>query len=81
MIKHIYTLEEIHARRKELRARIAASEASIVEQWNDLTAPPLVDNPIQLWTNRAQAAYSIYDGLMTGYKLFRRYRGFFKKKK
>lgn len=35
MIKHVYTLEEIHARRKELRARIAASEASIVEQWND----------------------------------------------
>lgn len=81
MIKHVYTLAEIKARHKELAERVARSEASIRDQWNELTAPPVVDTPVQLWVNRAQAAYSIYDGLMSGYKLFRHYRGFFKRKK
>ncbi|MDO4930485.1 MAG: hypothetical protein Q4E59_05060 [Bacteroidales bacterium] len=69
--KRKYTPEDIAAERAALTAQIKAKEKTIRQKWTTLTAPPTSDNKFQLWTNRAAAAYTLYDGFMTGYKLLR----------
>ena len=66
-----YTLEEIHHQRQKLTRRIEKKEKVIGRKWRSLVAPPEVDSKVALWVNRAEAACSLYDGFMTGYKLLR----------
>lgn len=81
MTKHRYTLEEIKARRNALAAELKVRERRIVRQWDDLVAPPEFEDQFHLWANRAEAAFSLYDGFMTGFKLLRTFGGLFRRKK
>lgn len=65
------TPEAIAAEQARLAEAIAASDARIGKRWQQLTAPPDAANAFRLWVNRAETAYSVYDGFMTGYKLLR----------
>ncbi len=76
-----YTLEEIHRQRQKLSKRIDKKEQEIRRKWRDLVAPPEVEDTLHLWTNRAEAAFSLYDGFMTGYKLLRSFGFSFGRKK
>lgn len=66
-----YTLEEIRRQRQKLSRRIEKKEKVIGRKWHGLVAPPELNSKIAFWTNRAEAAYSLYDGFMMGYKLLR----------
>jgi len=81
MKKAVYTLETIAAEKERLRVRLAASKARISRQAEALFGPPPAANKVQRWTNHAERAFAIYDGVMTGYKLFRSFRNLFRRRK
>lgn len=64
------SLEQIDARRAEMSAELTRKGQGIARKWAELMAPPEVEDRFHLWSNRAEAALKIYDGAMTGYKLF-----------
>ena len=66
-----YTLQEIHARRDELRLQLAKKEKSIKNRVDELLTPPVPENKAESWMNHAVAAYNAFDGFMTGYKLLK----------
>ena len=66
-----YTLGDIKRQRQKLSKRIEQKEQRLRRQWHDLVDPPEVNDAFHLWANRAEAAFSLYDGFMTGYKLLR----------
>ena len=66
-----YTLEEIQARRKELRLQLDKKEQSIKNKVDELFTPPESENKAEMYMNRAVAAYNAFDGFMTGYKLLK----------
>ena len=74
-----YTLEEIHARRNELRLQIARKEKSIKDKTDALFSPPESGNKAEMYMNRAVAAYNAVDGFMTGYKLLKSLSFLFKR--
>ena len=76
-----YTLNEIRRQRQSLSKRIDKKEQDIRRKWQNLVAPPDVDDTFHLWKNRAEAAFSLYDGFMTGYKLLRSFGFSFGRKK
>lgn len=76
-----YTLESIRAQQAKLSADIKKRERRISRKWTDITTPPTFDSKFALYANRAEAAYNLYDGFMTGYKLLRICSKFFFKKK
>ncbi len=76
-----YTLEGIQAERDKLSLEIKKKETAIRQKWAGIVAPPPAENRFQQWTNRAEAAFSVYDGFMTGYKLLRLFGVFFRRGK
>lgn len=70
MAEKQWSLEQIDRRRAELSDELARKGDDIVDKWTALTAPPEVEDRFHLWSNRAEAALKVYDGAMTGYKLF-----------
>lgn len=81
MIRHTYTLEEINIRRAQTLKALRHTEEEIKQRTDAMLAPPPAGNKMQMWISHAERAYAIYDGVMTGYKLFRRFRGLFSRKK
>lgn len=79
-----YTLASLQKRQEALQEKLNASREKISEHWQALTAEPEENNVAQHWMNQVGRAVAIYDGVMTGYKLFRRFRAitsFFGKRK
>lgn len=76
-----YTLESIRVQQNKLAAEIKQREQRITQKWDDITTPPTFDTKFGLYANRAEAAFSLYDGFMTGFKLLRIYYKYFHKKK
>lgn len=81
MKKNSYTPEELEARRARLTKEIDKKERIIRHKWQEIIAPPAADNKLAQWINRAEAAYSIFDGAMTGYRLFRTFSSYFRRRK
>lgn len=71
MTRQRYTLESIKAKSDSMDAELARRKERLRRRWDDLVAPPEVDDNLSLWANRAEAALSLYDGFMTGYKLLK----------
>lgn len=71
-----HNLSTIEAEKQKLKEQIAESEASIARCYDELFAPPVAENRMEYWVNQAGRAAAVYDGVMTGYKLFRRFRLF-----
>ncbi len=65
------TLEEIRQLRAAVAVDLKHQEARIRKTWANVVTPPPVGDDITLWANRASAAYSMFDGFRTGYKLLR----------
>lgn len=79
-----YTLATLQERQEALQKQLNDCKAQISKRWDLLTAQPKENNKPQHWMNQIERAFIIYDGAMTGYKLFRRFNtiaGIFKKKK
>lgn len=66
-----HTLESIRAQQAQLSQEIKKREQRISRKWSDIITPPTFESKFALYANRAQAAFSLYDGFMTGFKLLR----------
>ena len=80
----ISPLEKLELQRSRVKEEIRQSENRIARHWDSLTTPPPETTVVQKYVNKAEKAYVIYDGVMLGYKLckrFNRFAGLFKKKK
>lgn len=82
--KNPYTQTGLEQQRAKLRAEIRQCESRIARQWEVLVTPPPENTVVQKYVNKAEKAYAIYDGVMLGYKLCKRFNGFaslFRRKK
>jgi len=76
-----YTLDELNRYKMRLAADVKVREERLQRKWTALVTPPTFEDRFSLWTNRANAAFSLYDGFMTGFKLLRRCSSLFRRKK
>lgn len=79
-----YSIESLQLEKDSLKKQLEKSKTNISLHWSTLFSPPKSDSKVQIWVNQAERAYAIYDGVMLGYKLFRRFNTFvsiFSKKK
>lgn len=68
------TLEKIRWERKRVQKELKRLERAIADDFNELTAPPPpTSNKLEAAVNMATRAWSIFDGAMMGYKLFKRF--------
>ena len=75
------TLQALSVRKAELKKELTQTSESIRDHWHALMDPPPADTKVQQWVNSAERAVAVYDGLMMGYKLLRRFRGLFSHRK
>ncbi len=83
MATDIYTSEKLRAEKAQLQKELKQCARRISQHWAALTAPPEETTKFRGWVNQAERAYVVYDGVMTGYKLMKRFNRFaelFKKK-
>ncbi len=71
-----YTVESLQQERAKIRKQLEANKTAIVNHWASLVTPAPADTKVQMWVNQAEKAYAIYDGVMLGYKLFRKFNHF-----
>ena len=71
-----YSIESLQQEKSSLRKQIETNKANISLHWTTLFNPPQSDSKVQNWVNQAERVYAIYDGVMLGYKLFRRFNSF-----
>ena len=79
------SLEQVHWRQKRLKIELQKLGEEISDDFATLTAPPAGDgNVMETFMSTATRAWWLFDGVLTGYKLFRRlsgFAGFFGKRK
>lgn len=83
-MKYRYTSETLRQEQARLRQQIRQSGRRIANHWEYLTTPPVTEGRFQNVVAQAERAFVVYDGVMTGYKLFKRFNRFaalFTKKK
>lgn len=66
-----YTIESLREESKRLHSELDKCGASIGRKWTDLTTPTAAQGKVQMWVGQAEKAIALYDGIMTGYKLFK----------
>ncbi len=71
-----YTPESIEARKAELRQQIKEKQEALFKKANGLTQSEAAETTSQKWINNIGKAIAIFDGLMTGYKIYRGVRAF-----
>ena len=71
-----YTPESNEARKAELRQQIKEKQEALFKKANGLTQSEAAETTSQKWINNIGKAIAIYDGLMTGYKIYRGVRAF-----
>lgn len=69
-----YDIETLQARQAEVERQLDASRKAIAGHWDTLFSPPEEKSKTEHWMNQLARAVAVYDGVMTGYKLFRRFR-------
>ena len=71
-----FTPELFEQRITALHGQLEASRASIATHWQTLFAPADTSgSKVQQFVNQAERAVAIYDGVMLGYKLLKRFNG------
>lgn len=68
-----YTIEDLKDLKRQSDSEIDRSRSDILKLWVSLTTPPSSDGKVQNWVNQVERAVALYDGVMTGYKLLRRF--------
>lgn len=72
MAENKTTLESLKQQQKILQHELIRCERRITNHWNFLFTPPQPNTKIEALVAHAERAYAVYDGVMLGYKLFRR---------
>ena len=75
------TPQSLAAREADLKKELTETSESIRAHWHALMDPPPADTKVQQWVNSAERVVAVYDGVMMGYKLLRRFRGLFSHRK
>ncbi|MGL4520420.1 MAG: hypothetical protein ACRCUJ_12295 [Phocaeicola sp.] len=75
------TLQEITQRKEELKKEIDLKEERISELTNELFSTSTPKTGAEAIIQHAQSAVWVYDGVMTGVKIVRRFQRFFGTKK
>ncbi|MGL5273244.1 MAG: hypothetical protein ACRC8J_07150 [Phocaeicola sp.] len=75
------SLEDITQRRKELEKEIDLKEECLAELTNQLFTVSPPKSQTEALVQYAQSAVWIFDGVMTGIRIVRRFRNFFGSKK
>lgn len=75
------TLEEITQRKEALKKEIVQKEERISELTHELFSASPPKTGVESIMQHAQSALWIYDGVMTGVKVVRRFQRFFGKRK
>ena len=75
------TLQALSVRKAELKKELTQTSESIRDHWHALMDPPPADTKVQQWVSSAERVVAVYDGVMMGYKLLRRFRGLFSHRK
>ena len=71
------SLEQVRWRQKRLQVELQKLGEEISDDLATLTAPPAGDsNVMETFMSAATRAWWLFDGVLTGYKLFRRLHGF-----
>lgn len=73
MTEKIYTLASLQQKQAELQKELDKSRRKMSAHWQSLTAQPEESSRSQFWMNQLERSLAIYDGVMTGYKLLRRF--------
>lgn len=84
MAQIIYSVESFQKKQTILEENLEKSRDQISKYWNLITEQPKEQTRSQFWMNQIERSLTIYDGMITGYKLFRRFRNIgnlFKQKK
>lgn len=76
-----YDQAYLQKRRAELQAEMQKTRESIALQASLLFTPAPATTKMQHWVQQAERAVAVYDGVMTGYKLFQKFRSVFVGKK
>ena len=79
--KKVITLEEISSRKKEVQRQIKEQQQLMQSTAAGLFAPVTAANKVELFMNSVNSGMAMFDGVMTGIKVVRRVRGFFKRKR
>ena len=79
--KKLITLEEISRQKKDVYRQIKEQKQLIQLTATDLFAPVKAANKVELLMNSVNSGIAVVDGVMTGMKVMRRVRSFFRRKK
>lgn len=71
-----YDAERLSALKASLHDQLLQSQRRIAAHWNNLTTEPAEMTRSQLIMSQVEKGVAIYDGVMTGYKLYKRLRAF-----
>ncbi len=75
------TLEEITRQKMEIRRRIKEQKQNMQASATELFAPVKAANKIELIMNSVNSGMAVVDGVMTGMRLMRRVRGYFRRRR
>lgn len=67
------TLQTLELQKRALKKDIALCEKRISRHWDLLFTPPQPNTKVEALVAHAERAYAVYDGVMLGYKLLRRF--------
>lgn len=70
------TLDTLRERKENVLEQIRKDKEKIGNQWNEMTAPVETNTKGEYILKMIDNGLAIYDGLMLGLKLMRRFRGF-----
>lgn len=69
-----YDMERIAAMKAGLQNELNESRQRIAQHWDNLTTEPAQQTRQQMFMNQVSKGLALYDGVMTGYKLYKRLR-------
>ena len=79
--KTTYSLEYLEQLKAEKIAALEQSKERMATLTHAIMTPPATNNNMELWMHYASNGMTAYKGLLTCFKLYKRLRGTFSKKK
>lgn len=77
---HTYTIEEINRLREEKKNEVRQSKERLIQLGQQLFAPHESKGKLDNLMQQVNMGIAAYDGVMTGIKVLRRIRSYFKKR-
>ena len=67
------TLQQLNELSRQNKIELKKSKENIVVLTRTLFSPPPTDSPTLTWVSRIAKGFALYDGIMLGFKLWRRF--------